>query len=112
MANARRALSGAHPSNRAGCETQADFGKKRARDPAREMLLRPDRGVATTLLSADFGDNRIQRQYAQALIDQGKISAALYVLTLLESQRMTIRKRRGSEWPESGECTNSSMSTR
>jgi hypothetical protein len=39
--------------------------------------------VADALREAGFDDNQVRRQYAQALIDQGKISAAAYVLELL-----------------------------
>ena len=40
--------------------------------------------VAEALRSAGVDDDQIRRQYAQALIDQGKTSAAAYVLELLD----------------------------
>lgn len=42
--------------------------------------------VADALREAGFDDNQVRRQYAQALIDQGKTSAAVYVLELLEAR--------------------------
>lgn len=39
--------------------------------------------VADALREAGLDDNQVRRQYAQALIDQGKIPAAAYVLELL-----------------------------
>lgn len=69
-----------------GEEPQEKLGRKVLAALRRKCYFDLMEQVADTLRSCGFDDNQVRRQYAQALIDQGKLSAAVYVLELLESR--------------------------
>lgn len=69
-----------------GEELQEGIGRKALAALRRKCYFDLMEEVADALRRAGFDDNQVRRQYAQALIDQEKISAAVYVLELLESR--------------------------
>lgn len=66
-----------------GEELRPGIGRKVLATLRRKCYFALMESVADTLRAAGEDDNQVRRQYAQALIDQGKIPAAAYVLELL-----------------------------
>src|SRR5262249_55688743 len=66
-----------------GETVDASVGRKTLGTLRRKCYFDVMERVADAFRTADIDDDQIRRQYAQALIDQGRTSAAAYVLDLL-----------------------------